>query len=284
MVVDTEGTMMTQRNVPKLAVISCTLPTNDDDGLTLTAPGMPSLVVPTFTNHSTAIEVTVWDDKIQADDQGDDAAAWLVKVLGKTCRLVRMQPGFVRQTDARYAPISETGLSDGFPILLASEESIAELNAQLVARGKEEISMDRFRPNIVVKRTSAACTPFPEDLWGDITIGEGTKMRSCKPCSRCSVPGVDQVIIVALAVYCSIGNMIAGTQATGKMDLKEPAATMRTFRSGKALGLPYQWNKSSWADEVFFGQNIISVAGGTTHSIKVGDVVQVDSLITARKM
>jgi hypothetical protein len=71
-------------------------------------------------------------------------------------------------------------------------------------------------------------------------------------------------------------------QATGKLNLKEPVATMRTFRSGKALGLPYQWHKNSWADEIFFGQNVYSIAGTETQGIKVGDAVKVDSMITAR--
>jgi uncharacterized protein YcbX len=197
MVVDEEGVFMSQRAYPKMALLTCSLPTSDEDGMTFTAPGMSSLQVSLCTDSSAAMDVMVWDDHIKADDQGADAAAWFTKYMGKKCRLVRMQSSFVRATDAKFA-VSQTSLSDGFPILLASEESLADLNSRLVARGKEQIPMDRFRPNIVVKQvlsTQASSIAFPEDLWGDLTIGTGAKMRSCKPCSRCSMPGVDQVSI-----------------------------------------------------------------------------------------
>ena len=48
--------------------------------------------------------------------------------------------------------------------------------------------MNRFRPNVVVRDTEA----FAEDPWKRIRIGE-VVLDVVKPCSRCTIPGVDQI-------------------------------------------------------------------------------------------
>lgn len=58
--------------------------------------------------------------------------------------MVRMKDGFVRPTDPDYGIGFHTGFSDGFPLLLAAEESLEELNSRLPI-GKA-IGMERFRP------------------------------------------------------------------------------------------------------------------------------------------
>lgn len=55
-----------------------------------------------------------------------------------------MKDGFMRPTDPRYGKGSRTGFADGFPMLLAAEESLEDLNSRM-AEG-ESIGMDRFRP------------------------------------------------------------------------------------------------------------------------------------------
>ena len=59
-------------------------------------------------------------------------------------RLVRMKDGFVRPTDPAYGTGFRTSFADGFPMLLAAEESLAELNSRMAP--EEAIGMDRFRP------------------------------------------------------------------------------------------------------------------------------------------
>lgn len=74
-------------------------------------------------------------------------------------------------------------LADGFPFLLISEASLADLNERL----ERPVPMDRFRPNLVVR----GCEPFEEDGWSQVRIGPIT-FRVVKPCARCVVTTVDQ--------------------------------------------------------------------------------------------
>jgi hypothetical protein len=76
----------------------------------------------------------------------------------------------------------ETAFSDGFPLLLTSEGSLAELNGRLA----RTVPMARFRPNLVV----AGAEPFAEDAWRRIRVG-GVDLRVVKPCSRCLITTVD---------------------------------------------------------------------------------------------
>ena len=117
------------------------------------------------------------------------------------------------------------------------------MNARLRERKVDCISMDRFRPNIVVKGVSR---PFAEDCWAKVRIGNEALFRVSKPCARCTMPTVDQ--------------------ATGKRSKQdEPTKTMREFRL-------FNWVKPR-KKEVFFGQNLVQLQ--QEGSIRVGDAVKV---------
>ena len=66
--------------------------------------------------------------------------------------------------------------ADGFPLMLLSTASVADLNSRLE---DHEVIMDQFRPNIVV----TGCPAFDEDSWYDVWIGD-VKFTNVKPCSR----------------------------------------------------------------------------------------------------
>lgn len=57
-----------------------------------------------------------------------------------------MQDGFVRPTDEGYGTGFRASFADGFPMLLAAEESLEELNSRMVAAGAKAVGMERFRP------------------------------------------------------------------------------------------------------------------------------------------
>lgn len=181
MVVDAYGEFITQRDMPRLALIA---PELRPDGVTLRAPGMPDL---TFTpsNGGRRMLARVWKDVCDAVDQGNDAALWLQDFLAAPVRLVRMADGHERKCDPKYARSErdQAGFADGYPFLLISQASLDDLNARLEA----PVPMNRFRPNIVV----TGCAPFEEDAWIDIRAG-GIDFGVVKPCARCSVPTIDQ--------------------------------------------------------------------------------------------
>jgi len=254
MVVDDAGNFVSQRSHPRMALIQPTLPTSERAPLRLSAPDMPPIEVPVVVaegeNRRT---VTVWGDTCVGVDQGDAVAAWIAKFMNEpTLRVVRMDDDFVRITDPAFAKGFQTGFSDGYPLSMVSEESLADLNLRL-PEGCEKLPMDRFRPNIVVKGGD----PYCEDTWERIRVGvgKGVLLGIVKPCSRCTIPTVDQ----------STGKVAnQGTEFTG-----EPLLTLKKYRTGALLKKPNR----EWRDEVFFMQNLVTLAPSGT--IKVGDPVTV---------
>ncbi len=182
MVVTPDGGFLTQREHPRLALIT---PTLQNDSLTLSAPNFDSLQIGIQTS-GTPTPVDIWASKgVDAIDQGDEAAAWLSDWLGISVRLVHFADGYMRNVNPEYAVNADdhTGFADGYPILIISEESLQDLNSRL----DSPVPMNRFRPNLVVK----GCEPFAEDTWKRIRIG-GVEMALVKPCARCVVTTIDK--------------------------------------------------------------------------------------------
>lgn len=198
MVVDEDGVFLSQRSHPRLALVVSSV---RDGTLQVDAPGMPALETPLHPPPSVATSVAVWDDTCPATWVGDRAAEWFSDFLGCACTLVHMGDQVVRPANPGFAPPGvRVSFADGFPFLLLSEESLADLNRRLSA----PLPMNRFRPNLVV----SGCAPYAEDGWGRIEIG-GVRLRVVKPCERCIVTTTDQ--------------------ATGERG-KEPLRTLATYR------------------------------------------------------
>ncbi|MEY4760322.1 MAG: hypothetical protein RLZZ200_178 [Pseudomonadota bacterium] len=215
MVVDGAGRFVTQREHPRMALLGTAL---DPDGLRLAAAGS-TLALP-FDHEGPLREVMVWRSKVPAFDAGDEAARFISDFLGQSLRLVRF--------DARHARLSNrdwTGglkapnlFSDGYPVLVASEASLADLNARI--GGATPLPMSRFRPNLVL----GGVGPWAEDRIADFNAGEA-ELRIVKPCTRCVITTTDQV--------------------SGQRDGVEPLRTLGTFRTDRRVG------------GVTFGQNAI---------------------------
>jgi uncharacterized protein YcbX len=112
--------------------------------------------------------VKIWDDEVPAFDMGDEAAQWLTEFLAmpnntshlsmtSAYRLVRFDPA-----NRRVSSLQWTGgvqalnqFSDGFPLLVLSEASPAQLNERLVAAVHANVSIERFRPNVVLSGLQA---------------------------------------------------------------------------------------------------------------------------------
>jgi len=183
MVVDQNGKFLTQRQLHRMALIETAL---DDQYLRLNAPGMSELSISLIDRSGEEVSAVVWHDRVKAIDCGTEAAEWFSSFLGLSCRLVQMHQDFDRPTDPTYTPTSLSGqvtFADGFPLLLISEASLADLNARLA----EPLPMNRFRPNIVV----TGCAAFAEDSWQKMQIGE-VLFYGVKPCSRCMITTIDQ--------------------------------------------------------------------------------------------
>lgn len=187
MVVTPDGQFLTQREYPRMALV---VPRVEGDALVVSSPGMAPLALPLAPAcDAPARVVRIWDDEVKAADCGDGAAAWISRALGTRCRLVRFRPDAVRPTSTKWTggAAAQTRFADGYPLLLAGTGSLADLNRRLLAAGRGEVPMDRFRPNLVVEGIEA----FEEDYVESFTAG-AVVIKPVKPCARCPIPAIDQ--------------------------------------------------------------------------------------------
>ncbi|MBT9489299.1 MAG: MOSC N-terminal beta barrel domain-containing protein [Rubrivivax sp.] len=238
MVVTPQGEMLTQREHPRMALIRPTLKLSD---VVLKAPGMLGLHL-SLEAVEAATRVQVWDDIVKAWDMGALAAQWFTDFLGTPARLVRFDPDERRPADRQWTGEHEalTQFADGFPLLVSSTASLADLNRRLAAAGQVPVGHDRFRANLVLDGLDA----FDEDHIDELAIHteEGVvRLKFVKPCSRCQIPNVDP----------------ANAETSN-----EPGLTLAGFRADARVG-----------GAITFGMNAI-VLDGVGHTLRVGQTAR----------
>lgn len=171
MLSDPEGELLSARQAPKLLQFQTLL---REDGLEIIAPDGEHLTLrypELFQNYR---QVTVWGTEINAQHCGEWFDEWFTEKLGRPCQLLYFGEQSERFTSRR--PDIPVGFADGYPLLLISKASLADLNS----RSATPVTMDQFRTNLVVD----GCDAFAEDRWKRIRIGE-VEFEVVKPCSRC---------------------------------------------------------------------------------------------------
>lgn len=235
MLVDRAGNFVSQRTNPRLALVR--IARTQRSGITLSCVGQDTLEVTVPSPRAAVRDAVVWGDHVAVRDCGDAAAAWLASLLGAELRLVHMPDDSVRRVDPEYAPSdARTSLADGFPLLVATDSSLADL----ARRVGTTLEMERFRPNIVLEGSAA----WEEDHWEALHFA-GVTLRLVKPCARCTIPGVDP-----------------RTAESGA----EPLRTLASFRRGVDLGYA-----GAEASKTYFAWNALHTGTGT---LRVGDVVE----------
>jgi len=187
MVVDAEGEFVSQRELPRMALVRTQLKHHE---VVLRAPGMLALHLAIDAVEAPA-RVRVWNDDVPAYDMGDVAAQWFTDFLGTRLRLVRFDPDHRRLSSLQWTGGVEAPnqFSDGYPLLVASEASLAGLNARLVKSGHAPVGIERFRPNIVLSGLEAHDEDRLEAL--RIAADQPVVLRPVKPCPRCPIPNID---------------------------------------------------------------------------------------------
>lgn len=233
MLVNEAGRAVTAREYPQLVLVN---PRLTADGLLVEAPGADPLWVRT---PAEGAHLRVWlrGSEVLATAAAEQAHAWFSAVVGTPVRLVYLDDPTRRRPDPRYSSdLDRVSFADGFPLLLASEDSLAALNA-LIANGPNTaegpVPMARFRPNLVV----AGAPAWAEDRWRMLQIGVAS-FRVAKGCSRCVLTTIDPE-----------------TATRGK----EPLSTLARHR---------RWDGRAW-----FAVNLIPCGSGAT--IRLGDEVKI---------
>ncbi|SDI25808.1 MOSC domain-containing protein [Variovorax sp. OV700] len=242
MVVDAQGAFVTQRQLPRMALIR---PQMKQTEVVLRAPGMLALHL-AFDRVEKPVRARVWKDEVSAYDMGDIAAQWFSDFLtepGKpqALRLVRFDPEQKRLSNLQWTGgvEAENQFSDGYPLLVASEGSLAELNERLAAAGHDAVGIERFRPNIVLAGIESHDEDRVDAL--HITTNEGeAELKPVKPCTRCPVPDIDPATAISSS---EVGDMLRTYRADARVD-----------------------------GRITFGMNCI-VLQGVEHMLKVGQAV-----------
>jgi hypothetical protein len=236
LVVDETGRFLTQRAVPRMALVATAL---DATHLTLSVSPSASVRVARASDLTAPLRtVSVWkSENLLAEDCGDEAASFLSEFLSVSCRLVRIGPAFHRPVlKSTGRPGDTVTFADAYPLLVIGEATLADLNDRILARGEASLPMNRFRPNLVI----AGAPAFAEDTWPRLRVGDAV-FRAGGPCARCILTTTDQ--------------------ATGARDGPEPLRTLATYR-----------RDATDPTDVNFGQNLIhETKSGRLH---VGDRVQ----------
>lgn len=180
MLVDHDGQFLSQRKLPKMALIRTDL---TESHLVLSASGMDDLSLPLVPAEGNIINTTIWNDQCESRHVSSEADEWLSSFLALPCRLVYQPDEMIRQVDTVYGRQTDNvAYSDGFPFLIISENSLVSLNQDM----QLNLPMTRFRPNLVI----TGCSAYAEDSWREISIG-AIDFRLPKPCSRCAIPTID---------------------------------------------------------------------------------------------
>lgn len=241
MLIDKDKRFITQRQYPRMALIEPSFESDVMDfGLSVRAPDMPVLIIPypdPQIELYDEVEVVCWDDQIKAHHINTAIDNWFSEFLGIDCQLVYMPDTTLRTVDPAYA-LSIKGddiasFSDGFPNLMLSEASLSDLNSRVDI----DLSMERFRPNIVI----TGCEPYAEDQLGHFKINQ-VDFFAVKPCSRCVITTINP--------------------QTGEKESREPLKTLAQFRKKK--------------NKVFFGQNLLHrINLMHDNQMNIGDKVEI---------
>lgn len=216
MVVDDQGEFLSQRELPRMALIRPQLKHFD---MILRAPGMLALHVGLDTVEA-PVRARVWDDVVDAYDMGDIAAQWFSDFLGTRARLVRFNPEFRRLSSRKWTGEIEAlnQFADGFPVLLTSESSVQGLNARLAAAGQlpggQAVGVERFRANIVLAGVEAHDEDRLDELVIETEQGPA-RLRPVKPCTRCPIPNIDPATATASP---EVGDMLQTYRQDPKMN------------------------------------------------------------------
>ncbi len=215
MLIDVENQLITQREFPQLSQF---YPEIKEGKI---------VVFHNDTSHEFLIEESleepvfskVWDDETKVVEVNKATSKWFSKQLGFECKLVKiLNKGDRKHNSSRLNQTLNVSLADGYPYLLIGSKSLDFLNERL----EEKITIQRFRPNIVINTE----LPHEEDFFEIFQIGN-VKFKNAKPCGRCV--------------------MVNNNPETGIV-LKEPLKTLSTYRTSN--------------NNVYFGTNILSLNEG----------------------
>lgn len=202
---------LTIRSNPAMTLIDTNIITKDKDTLLeITVHGTDSrVVIPAFPTkewlaaNTKLGEVEIWEEKTDAYEYSDEINAIFTSFFKQDVALVFKGPQHrninVNGRAELYGKSQEHHFADVMSLQVASEASLKDLNNRLAKiPGADPLTVERFRPNIIVRGRDDH--PWEEDTWKRIRITTTLPDREMlykldldvvARCARCQVPNVN---------------------------------------------------------------------------------------------
>ncbi|MEJ0100352.1 MAG: MOSC N-terminal beta barrel domain-containing protein [Pseudomonadota bacterium] len=204
MIVDPAGRFVTQREEARLALLATAI---GNGLLQLSNPQGSAPALP-LEHDGEPREVRVWNSTCTAFDAGDAMAQFLSDWLARPLRLVRFDRRHARLSNHEWTAGRDvsTLFSDGYPLLVLSQGSLADLSARVGTT----LPPQRFRPNLLL----GGLDPYGEDAIDAIEVA-GARIHLTKACTRCVITTIDH--------------------ESGERTGDEPLRTLKSYRFDREL-------------------------------------------------
>lgn len=180
MLIDDQNRFITQREIPMLSLFRTGI---DNDKITVQY-GARTLEFLAKESTGTMVRTSVFDDAATGIAVSEEADKWFSSALDKNVRLIKLASDKPRvHFVKKYGRDISVSFADGYPYMMTGTASLDHLNSRM----SEPVSVNRFRPNIVVSTD----TPHLEDTWSLIHAGKAT-FENVKPCGRCRIITIEQ--------------------------------------------------------------------------------------------
>jgi len=206
--------ILTGRDYPALLGLTTTLTAQE---LLVQGPHT-AIAMPLTPSDGASCTVKLWaEEQHPGIRYSETVNRWFSDVLGVDCYVIYMGKGCRRDLPTGMAsgytgnPGDAVSYADDYPLLLASEASLADLNSRLAT----PVTFQRFRPNIVLR----GATAYQEDGWRRVRIGT-CEFEYAQQCPRCVMTTIDP------------------TTKT-KDSRQEPLRTLATYRKAPGGGAPF---------------------------------------------
>ncbi|CAH2037341.1 unnamed protein product [Thlaspi arvense] len=234
------GETLTQKKVPEMSLISTFL--DLEEGLlsveSTRCKDKLHIRIKSKSYNPRSNEFDSHDNILESHSEETRINSWFTSAIGRQCKLLQYCSSTFKHCLNRNKSHglcrdleSNINFANEAQFLLISEESVADLNRRLDAKGKdnnqalEKINPYRFRPNLVISGGEA----YAEDKWRTLKIGDSqfTSLGGCNRCQMINISnGTGQVKksnepLTTLASYRRVkGKILFGTLLRYEIDAK----------------------------------------------------------------
>ena len=233
MFVNSKNKFITIRQKPQMTLINTSIDSSTEELIiTVGTNKENSIRVPLHPTDEyletkcTPTTVDIWENLTSAYAYNSPTIKELFSThIGEDVKLVMKDPSTKRiclgnGSASELGREADVNFPDVLPVLIASEASISELNARLGQKGHGNITIERFRPNIIIRGGE----PWEEDSWKTVRInGDNSWVTTLSGGNKDAI----DIDIVARCARCQVPNV---DPDTAEKDKKQPWDTLMSYR------------------------------------------------------